>query len=228
MDAVHIVVVGCGRVGSSLGIALVRAGHSVVIIDKSEPAFRRLPADWGGRAIHGMGFDRHTLDEAGAERAGALAAVTNGDNSNILCARIARETYEIPAVVARIYDPRRAEIYQRLGIPTVATVTWTIEQVQRRLFPTETITEWTDPSGQVQLIERAIPFSWCGRRLQQIEGETGAQVVAVTRAGIARVGAGELVGQEGDVLHLAVNALSRERVGEAFHEAHEEARVARS
>jgi trk system potassium uptake protein TrkA len=211
---VHIVVVGCGRVGSSLGIALVKGGHSVAIIDKAAEAFRRLPADWGGEAINGMGFDRPTLEAAGASRAGALAAVTSGDNSNILCARIARETYRIPAVVARIYDPRRAEIYQRLGIPTVATVTWTMEQVHRRLFPEETFTEWTDPTGQIQLVERALPASWCGFAIHQVEALSGARVVVVTRGGIARVGAGDLIGQEGDVLHVAVNDATRLKLEE--------------
>ena len=212
MEAVHIVVVGCGRVGSSLGVELVRGGHSVSIIDKSESAFRRLPPGWGGQAILGMGFDRHTLDLAGAHEASALAAVTSGDNSNILCARIARETYEIPAVVARIYDPRRAEIYQRLGIPTVATVTWTIEQVQRKLFPERMVSEWTDPTGRIQLVERALPVSWCGRRIQQIAEDSGAQIMAVTRGGITRLGAGDLVGQEGDILYLAVDRAVRDRI----------------
>jgi trk system potassium uptake protein TrkA len=213
---VHIVVVGCGRVGSSLGVALVRDGHSVSIIDKSETSFRRLPAGWGGEEVLGMGFDRPTLDHAGAREAGALAAVTSGDNSNILCARIARETYEIPAVVARIYDPRRAEIYQRLGIPTVATVTWTIEQVQRKLFPDRTVSEWADPTGSIELVERTLPVLWCGRLLRQLEAESGAQIVAVTRGGAPRVGAGELVGQEGDLLYLAVAVEARARLEETL------------
>ena len=129
MVTMHIVIVGCGRVGSGLGVSLCERGHSVAIIDRSARAFRRLPDDWPGDAIVGSGFDRDDLDRAGAARAQALAAVTSGDNSNILTARIARENYGIANVVARIYDPRRAEIYQRLGIPTVATVTWTIDPV---------------------------------------------------------------------------------------------------
>jgi trk system potassium uptake protein TrkA len=202
--AVHVVVVGCGRVGSGLAVQLVDGGHTVAIIDKSASAFRRLPQAWSGEAIVGSGFDREILDEAGAPRAGALAAVTSGDNSNILTARIAREAYEISNVVARIYDPRRAEIYQRLGIPTVATVTWTIDQVLRRLLP-ETVTwEWSDPSGQVVLIERQLPEAWAGRRLREAESSGKARIVAVTRAGTARLDTADLVGQEGDVVHLAV------------------------
>ena len=115
----HVVVVGCGRVGSELAGLLEQAGHTVAIVDKRANAFRRLPTGFRGKTIVGFGFDRDTLIEAGIERAGALAAVTSGDNSNIMSARVGRETFEIERVVARIYDPRRAAIYQRLGIPTV-------------------------------------------------------------------------------------------------------------
>ncbi|HTZ10682.1 MAG TPA: NAD-binding protein, partial [Acidimicrobiales bacterium] len=125
MVPVHVVIVGCGRVGSGLAVRLTEQGHTVAVLDKSSQAFRRLPDGWPGTAVVGSGFDRDDLDQAGAAGAGALAAVTSGDNSNILTARIARENYNVPRVVARIYDPRRAEIYQRLGIPTVATVSWT-------------------------------------------------------------------------------------------------------
>jgi trk system potassium uptake protein TrkA len=132
---VHVVVVGCGRVGSELAGTLEKSGHTVAVIDKNPNAFRRLQAGYAGQRVVGFGFDRDHLEEAGIERAGAVAAVTNGDNSNILVARIARETFGIERVVARIYDPRRAVIYQRLGIPTVATVSWTTDQVLRRLLP---------------------------------------------------------------------------------------------
>src|SRR5256714_6986701 len=145
----HVIVVGCGRVGSELAVSLDRGGHSVAIIDKRRNAFRRLPERWSGRAVLGFGFDRDHLEQAGVKEAGALAAVTSGDNSNVLTARIARETYQIPNVVARIYDPRRALIYQRLGIPTVATVAWTTDQVVRKLFPEKWASEWSDASGTV-------------------------------------------------------------------------------
>ena len=200
-----MVVVGCGRVGSGLAVSLGREGHSVAIIDRDPRAFRRLPADWPGQRVHGSGFDRDHLDQAGAHRAHALAAVTNGDNSNILTVRIARETYGIAHVVARIYDPRRAEIYQRLGIPTVATVTWTIDQVRRRLLPDTVATEWSDPSGRLRLVERELPDAWAGRRLGDIDVPGQISIVSVTRAGVPRLHADDLIGQEGDLLHLAVN-----------------------
>ena len=155
----HVVVVGCGRVGSELALSLERSGHSVAVIDKNADAFRkRLPEDFSGQKVVGFGFDRDHLIEAGIERAGAVAAVTSGDNSNILTARIARENFAIDRVVARIYDPRRALIYQRLGISTVATVSWTTDQVMRRLLPTEEQPhEWLDPSGKVCLLDYPIP-----------------------------------------------------------------------
>jgi trk system potassium uptake protein TrkA len=201
--AVHVVVVGCGRVGSGLAVLLSKEGHSVAVLDRSPRAFRRLK-DWDGPCIVGSGFDRDDLEKAGANEAGALAAVTSGDNTNILTVRIARETYMIPHVVARIYDPRRAEIYQRLGIPTVATVTWTIDQVRRRLLPEETTGDWSDASGRLTLLDRSLPDAWAGRPLRDIEVPARVALVAVTRGGTPRLDARELVGQEGDVLHLAV------------------------
>jgi trk system potassium uptake protein len=200
---VHVIVVGCGRVGSGLAIALVKEGHSVAIMDKSPKSFRRLK-QWDGEMIVGSGFDRDDLEKAGAIGADALAAVTSGDNTNILTVRIARETYHIPNVVARIYDPRRAEIYQRLGIPTVATVTWTIDQVLARLLPEGSGPEWTDATGRLSLVERSLPEAWAGRALSDLEDLGAIRVVAVTRAGAPRLDVADLVGQEGDILHLAV------------------------
>ncbi len=199
----HVIVVGCGRVGRELAVDLEAGGHNISIIDKNRSAFRRLPERWTGRAVVGFGFDRDTLEQAGIKEAGALAAVTNGDNTNIVTARIARETYEVDKVVARIYDPRRAAVYQRLGIPTVATVSWATDQVIRKLFPDQHSVDWTDASGMVSLLEVALPDAWCGHRLSGIEGD-GWRLVAVHRAGGTRLAMGDLVGQEGDVLHVAV------------------------
>src|SRR4051812_30337363 len=202
--AMHVVVVGCGRVGSELAVSLERDGHTVAIIDKNRNAFRRLPERFTGRAVLGFGFDRDHLEQAGVREADALAAVTSGDNTNILTARIARETYEVPNVVARIYDPRRAVVYQRLGIPTVATVTWTTDQVMRRLFPEITTTEWREPTGGLGIVERALPPAWAGRRLVDLAAANRFRLVGVTRAGISRLAEPDLVGQEGDILYVAV------------------------
>ena len=200
----HIVLVGCGRVGAGLARALEAQSHSVAIIDKARRAFRRLPADFSGITVEGSGFDREALQEAQIERADALAAVTSGDNSNVLTARIARETYGIQRVVARIYDPRRAEIYQRLGIPTVATVTWTVDQVERWLLPERLTPVWADATGSLLLVDRVLPDHLAGTRLETIEVPGKIRVVAVTRAGVPRLDPRELVGQEGDLLHIAV------------------------
>jgi trk system potassium uptake protein len=200
---VHVIVVGCGRVGSGLAISLSAEGHTVAVLDKSPRAFRRLE-DWDGQRLIGSGFDRDDLEKAGALHADALAAVTSGDNTNILTVRIARETYKIPNVVARIYDPRRAEIYQRLGIPTVATVTWTIDQVRRRLLPDLDVGDWSDATGRLSLVDRSLPDAWAGQPLGELEEPGRLSIVAVTRSGVPRLDARDLVGQEGDILHIAV------------------------
>lgn len=212
----HVIVVGCGRVGSELAVNLDKSGHTVAVVDKNKRAFRRLPEDWSGTLVNGFGFDRDDLDEAGAGHADALAAVTSGDNSNVLTARIARENYQISHVVARIYDPRRAAIYQRLGIPTVATVTWTTDQVMRRLLPETTATEWSDPTGGVSMIERNLPPQWAGRTLNTLIADPDMRLVMVTRAGTAQLAASDTVGQEGDVLTLAVRNEAMSRIDEQF------------
>jgi trk system potassium uptake protein len=222
---VHVVVVGCGRVGSELALSLERSGHSVAVIDKNAEAFRkRLPESFTGQKVVGFGFDRDHLTEAGIERAGAVAAVTSGDNSNILTARIARENFAIDRVVARIYDPRRAMIYQRLGIPTVATVSWTTDQVMRRLLPTEEQPhEWLDPSGKVCLLDYPIPSIWAGKKLAALSEPGVFWLVAITRLGTAQVSTPSAIGQDGDILHFAadVSALDtlRDRLehGEVHH-----------
>jgi trk system potassium uptake protein TrkA len=212
MEPVHVVVVGCGRVGSELAAELESQDHTVAVIDKNRNAFRRLPERFTGRAVLGFGFDRDHLEQAGIQEAGALAAVTSGDNSNILTARIASETYEIANVVARIYDPRRAVIYQRLGIPTVATVAWTTDQVVRKLFPERWNNEWSDASGSVDMLERMLPATWAGRKLSELDEGDKFHLVALTRGGQARLASVELVGQEGDILYIAVRRDSRDEL----------------
>ena len=204
----HVVVVGCGRVGSELAGALERQSHTVAIIDKKKDAFRRLPKGFGGYRIQGFGFDRDTLEAAGVHEAGAVAAVTSGDNSNIMAARVARETFEVERVVARIYDPRRAVIYQRLGIPTVATVAWTTDQVLRRLVPSDAVADWTDSSGDVGLVERNLTPAWAGKKLSGLGLPGQYALAAVTRLGAAQVMRPDLVGQDGDILHVMADLSS--------------------
>ena len=198
----HVVIMGCGRVGSALARGLERLGHSVAIIDRDASAFRRLPQDVTGQQVTGVGFDRDTLVEAGIERADAFAAVSSGDNSNIIAARVARETFGVDNVVARIYDPSRAAVYQKLGIPTVATVRWTADQVIRRLIPEGLLSEWRDPSGKIVLAEIAVSPDWVGHKVTRLEASTGTRVALLTRLGEGMLPhAGTLV-QEGDLVHV--------------------------
>jgi trk system potassium uptake protein len=180
---VHVVIMGCGRVGSSLAHALERLDHTVSVIDKEERSFRRLGADFHGTYLVGNGFDRETLVKAGIEHAGAFAAVSNGDNSNIISARVARETFGVANVVARIYDARRAAVYERLGIPTVATVPWTTDRFLRTLVPEGTATAWRDPTGTVAILQLPLNPGWVGRSIRDIQEGTGCRVAFVMRFG---------------------------------------------
>jgi trk system potassium uptake protein TrkA len=212
----HVVIMGCGRVGSTLARILERGEHSVAIIDQDAGAFRRLSSDFSGLRVTGVGFDRDTLVEAGIERAEAFAAVSSGDNSNIIAARVARETFGVENVVARIYDPARAEVYQKLGIPTVATVRWTADQVLRRLLPTGMLSEWRDPSGRIVLAELAFDPKWIGHKVSVMEEESGARVALLTRLGEGMVPGRGAVIQDGDLIHVTMAWEQREAVERAF------------
>ncbi len=196
---------GCGRVGSSLAIELEAAGHTVSVIDQAREAFRRLGPNFKGRTVTGVGFDREVLLEAGIQDADAFAAVSNGDNSNILAARVARETYGVSNVVARIYDPGRAEIYQRLGIPTVATVLWATDQILRRLTPEGSRSEWRDATGVIQLCEMHPHSHWYGRPTLLIDALTPARVAFITRLGEGLIPDVHTVLQQGDLIHVMVS-----------------------
>ncbi|MER7842680.1 TrkA family potassium uptake protein [Kitasatospora sp. NPDC096077] len=212
----HIVIMGCGRVGSALARTLEKQGHSVAVVDQDPTAFRRLGAGFNGRRVTGVGFDQDTLREAGIEEAGAFAAVSSGDNSNIIAARVARETFGVENVAARIYDPRRAEVYQRLGIPTVATVRWTADQMLRRLLPSGAEPLWNDPSGSVQLAEVAYHPAWVGQRISSLEEVSGARVSFVTRLGEGVLPSPQMVVQEGDLVHVMLRRADLTAVEAAF------------
>ena len=199
----HIVVVGCGRVGSQLAMQLSDEGHSVVVVDKNRDSFRRL-VHFNGRTIHGSGFDRDVLAKAEASQADALAAVTRGDNTNILCARIGRDNYGIKNIVARNYDPQRAGIYMKLGIPTVATSLWTTQQVKRWIIPLDDSVEWTDGTATLHLVERIVPDHLAGRELRHFSQGEHVRLVGLIRAGRGRVDVDGLFSQEDDVLEFLV------------------------
>jgi trk system potassium uptake protein TrkA len=201
---VHIVIMGCGRVGASLARSLEKRDHTVAVVDIDADAFRRLGPEFSGKTVKGVGFDREVLLEAGIENADGFAAVSSGDNSNILSARVVRETFSVDNVVARIYDPGRAEVYERLGIPTVATVRWTSDQVMRRLLPAGSEPHWRDPSGSVRLVEVHVDRAWVGRSVDSIEMATGARVPFMFRMGAGIVPKRSTVFQDGDLIYAAV------------------------
>jgi trk system potassium uptake protein TrkA len=200
---VHVVIVGCGRVGSTLARELCANGNTVAVVDRKADAFLRLGDDFSGQTIVGIGFDPDILIAAGIEKASALAAVTNGDNSNIMIARVARERFAVQSVVARIYDPKRSEIYERLGIATVATVKWTAERIMRRIIADRPAVEWTDPSAEMVLVERIVGDAWVGERSSVLDGGP-AKVVGLRRYGKAMLASDDVLVQQGDVLYLAV------------------------
>jgi len=206
MFTVHFVVVGCGRVGSDLATQLSEAGHSVAIIEKNVEAFKRLGSGFNGEKIVGSGFDRTTLAKARAHGADGFAAVTNGDNTNILCARIAQNSYNITNVVARIYDPKRAKIYERLGIPTVATVAWTTHQVKRWLLPSDDSVGWSDATGTLHLVERIIPDHFAGKSISNIEESDDIKIVGLVRRSEGRLNIKDLILQEDDILEFIVTS----------------------
>lgn len=203
---------GCGRVGATLAQSLESHGHSVAVIDQNPEAFRRLDSGFTGKRVTGLGFDRQTLVQAGVEDAYAFAAVSDGDNSNILAARVVRETYGVSNVVARIYDPHRAEIYQRLGIPTVATVRWTADQVLRRMLPMGATDEYRDASGQIVMAQMDVHPGWIGKPLHTLEAATGARVGYLTRYGDGVLPGPTTVLQENDIVHVLVLATDVPRV----------------
>lgn len=213
---------GCGRVGAALAQTLEQQGHTVAVVDQDPTAFRRLGSGFGGRRVTGVGFDQDTLREAGIEEAGAFAAVSSGDNSNIIAARVAREMFGIENVAARIYDPRRAEVYQRLGIPTVATVRWTADQMLRRLLPSGAEELWRDPSGAVQLAEVHTSPAWIGHKVSRLQEETGVRVAFLTRLGEAVLPTSQTVLQEGDLVHVMMRTEEIEKVEAAFAQGPEE------
>jgi trk system potassium uptake protein len=201
---VHVVVMGCGRVGSAIARRLEDVGHSVAVIDQDPAAFRRLGPDFGGRQVTGLGFDRQTLLDAGIDSAGAFAAVSSGDNSNIISARVARETFGVQHVVARIYDSKRAEVYERMGIPSVATVPWTVNRLLRELLSVKVSELWREPTGKVLLMRVTVTEGWVGRKLADLESATGARAAWLVRFGEAQLPTSGTVLQDGDQLTVAV------------------------
>ncbi len=194
---------GCGRVGSSVADGLSRIGHDVAVIDSDSTAFSRLSPEFGGERVLGLGFDRDVLLKAGIEDADAFAAVSSGDNSNIISARLARETFGVRRVVARIYDAKRAEVYERLGIPTIATVPWTTDRLLHALTRESETARWRDPTGTVAVVEVVLHEDWVGRPATDLETATGARVAFLIRFGTGVLPEPKTVIQAGDQVYIA-------------------------
>ncbi|MDR3107203.1 MAG: TrkA family potassium uptake protein [Bifidobacteriaceae bacterium] len=210
----HFIVMGCGRVGAAAATALEARGHTVAVIDQEPAAFRRLPPNFAGQRVTGVGFDREILRQAGIADAYGFAAVSSGDNSNVLAARVVRETFGIDNVVARIYDPDRAEVYQRLGIATVATVPWAAEQVLRAVLPAGATGEYQDPTGHLTLARFDLHPDWVGADLTAIERVAGGRAAFLSRFGQAMLPTEQTVYQAGDSVYLILptdQMLSAER-----------------
>jgi trk system potassium uptake protein TrkA len=201
--AVYVVIMGCGRVGSALSAGLERLGHEVAVIDRDRQAFRRLSPDFRGMQVVGEGYHRDVLIEAGVERAHAFAAVSSGDNSNIIAARVARETFGIEHVVARIYDAKRAAVYERLGIPTVATVPWSTDRLMRMLLPDGVASAWREPTGTVAILPLPVHEEWVGRPVKELEAATGSRVAFIVRFGTGVLPRGDTAVQADDTVYVA-------------------------
>ncbi|MBI3648978.1 MAG: TrkA family potassium uptake protein [Actinobacteria bacterium] len=201
----RVVIMGCGRVGSELSLNLLAADHEVVVIDKDPEAFYRYPPGEGARNVVGLGFDRDTMEEAGIKDADAFVAVSSGDNSNIVSARVALERYHVPKVIARIYDPRRAEIYERLNIPTVATTKWGVKQIQLMLFHDRQEVRESLGGGDLVRLRVPVPDHMVGKPANTLNVEGKILVVGVSRGGGGFIPTAESTLQEGDYLAVVMS-----------------------
>jgi len=208
----RVIVVGCGRMGAELALALVRERKEVTVVDSDSRAFARLGTGFAGTTVAGVGFDRDVLLAAGVERSDALAALTSGDNANIVTARIARTIFRVPKVVARVYDPRRAEVYTRLGLQTVSTTAWGVSRIQQLLVHGELNVIRSFGAGGLTMVEHEVPSQWVGRDVGHVEvpGEIG--VTAILRRGEALLPGRDTRFETGDFAVIAVVSRARGRL----------------
>lgn len=200
----HVVIMGCGRAGSRLARRLEREGQSVAVIDKDPRSFRLLGMDFKGKTVTGVGFDSNSLLAAGIERADAFVAVSSGDNSNIVSSIVAKDVFRVPKVITRIYDPRRAKIYRRMGIPTVAPVTWGINKIEDLLYLERTFTRDTFGNGEVELMEFRASGVIAGREVRELEIPGEVKVAAIDRLGEAFMPVAGTRFNKDDLVHVIV------------------------
>lgn len=207
----RFVILGCGRVGAQLAGSLAVEGHDVAIIDKDPLAFERLGNSFTGLTVTGVGFDRDVLLAAGIEQADGFASVTNGDNSNIVSAQIARREFRVPRVVTRIYDPQRADIYKKFGIPTISSTVWGANELREHLLYPELKSEVSFGSGEVLMIEIEAPHRLAGHPAGELEIPGQALVVCIVRLGRAFLPDQATILAAGDLLYANVAAEALDR-----------------
>lgn len=207
----RIIVIGCGRVGAGLAKQLALDGHEVTVVDRDPAAFDRLPGGFPGSTIEGVGFDRGVLLSAGIEQADALAAVTGSDEANAVVARLAANRFRVPRVVARMYDPRQADLYQRLGSVTISPVAWGIGRLSELLLAKETATVFSLGGGQVDLTQVTVPPLLDGHLCSEIEVPGEIKVSSVARGARTFIPDGNTRLATGDIVYLVVasGAVSR-------------------
>jgi trk system potassium uptake protein TrkA len=206
------IIMGCGRVGATLADQLSTDGHQVVVLDRDPDAKELLPTTFAGQFLVGNGYNRTLLEEAGIGTADAFVAVTSGDNTNIVGARIAKEDYRVPQVIARIYDPRRADIYHDLGIPTVASVRWTVSRIGQMLRHRYVNPEVAFGNGETLLVRETLPAWLAGRPLHDLDVDGEIRVIAVTRGGHSFLPTNTTPAQPGDAVSFAVAATALDRL----------------
>lgn len=207
-----ILIMGCGRVGEQLARLMAAEGHGVVVIDSAMQALERLGTGFKGQKTLGVGFDRDVLLRSGIEQADAFAATSSSDNANIIAARIARDVFRVPRVVARLYDPRRAEIYRRMGLLTISSTTWGAERIRELVTHSDFDPLIMFGSGEVSLLALEAPRLWAGQQVRDVSIPGEILVVAITRQGRAFIPVSGSEIQANDTLHLALQASSMQHL----------------
>lgn len=208
----RVVIVGCGRVGSLLAMMLSTDGHNVAIIDRNAASFKRLGRSFTGAMIEGNAFDQDILKRAGIERADAFASVTAGDNTNYVLAAMAKNRFRVPRVVTRIYDPLRADIYRRLGVPTISSTTWGANKIRELLTYIGLTSVLTIANGEVEVVEVEISPLIAGSQVKDLTVPGETKVIAIVRGGSAFIPSAATVLQKGDKLFIAVLASAMPRL----------------
>jgi trk system potassium uptake protein TrkA len=208
----RIIIIGCGHTGAGLARELALAGHAITIVDNNPASFERLGPSFKGETRVGPGFDKEVLMSAGIEQADGLAAVTSSDETNVVTARLAREVFHVPRVVARVYDPRKAEIYRRLGLQTISPVTFGIQRLADLLTFSQLGAVHSLGSGEVDLVEAEAPPLLVGRAVKDLTVPDEIRVVAITRSGKTFLPTMGTSFKEGDLIHIAVLATSADRL----------------